>query len=365
MAYVPITQLPEAPSRQDPTNFATEADAFLGALPTFGIETNTAGAYFDAQTGIAETQADIAVEAAGTASAAATAAVAAASAAVWVSGTDYVPGDGVFSPITFFTYRSKSTFNSTTDPSADNTNWVLIGAGSAALFTTTNITAVDGQTVFTANYTVGAVIVTSFGAILTDTVDYAATNGTTVVLANAAFAGDPISIISFPTFSVADALPLSGGTLTGPLGGADATFTGALTAGSLAATTSLSGASLAVDEGTVSGDFIATSYNEEAVTLTGAATVDIDCTTGNVFSLSTTQNTTFTFSNPPATGTAYGFMLRLSGGGTHTVTYPASVRFSEGTAPDAPGNNKANVLVFTTFDGGTNWYGFQSGLEMA
>lgn len=37
-----ITALPTpVPSRADPTNFATRADAFLGALPTFGIELNT------------------------------------------------------------------------------------------------------------------------------------------------------------------------------------------------------------------------------------------------------------------------------------------------------------------------------------
>jgi len=35
-----ITTLPIAPSRQRPTDFSNEADAFLGALPTFGTEVN-------------------------------------------------------------------------------------------------------------------------------------------------------------------------------------------------------------------------------------------------------------------------------------------------------------------------------------
>lgn len=35
-----ITALPTPPSRDDPANFADEADAFLGALPTFGTEAN-------------------------------------------------------------------------------------------------------------------------------------------------------------------------------------------------------------------------------------------------------------------------------------------------------------------------------------
>ena len=47
MAYPPISALPSPPSRQDPANFADEADAFLGALPTFQTETNTAGTYIE------------------------------------------------------------------------------------------------------------------------------------------------------------------------------------------------------------------------------------------------------------------------------------------------------------------------------
>ncbi len=107
----------------------------------------------------------------------------------------------------------------------------------------------------------------------------------------------------------------------------------------------------------VTGEFIADSYNETFVTLTAAATVDVDCETGNVFALTTDQNTTFTFSNPPASGTAYGFMLRLTAGGTHTITYPASVDWAGATAPDAPASGETDVLVFTTTDGGTTWYG--------
>jgi hypothetical protein len=38
---MPITPLPTPPSRQRPDDFSDEADAFLGALPTFGSEANT------------------------------------------------------------------------------------------------------------------------------------------------------------------------------------------------------------------------------------------------------------------------------------------------------------------------------------
>ena len=39
-AFGDITPLPDPPQRTDPTNFATKADAFLGALPTFATEAN-------------------------------------------------------------------------------------------------------------------------------------------------------------------------------------------------------------------------------------------------------------------------------------------------------------------------------------
>ena len=348
MAYPPISALPSPPSRQDPANFADEADAFLGALPTFQTETNAAGDYFDSQNAVATTQAGIATTqatnaatSASSAAASATAAEAASGAELWVSGTTYAVGDNVYSPSTFFTYRSKSAFTSTTDPASDTTNWVLVGVGGTALLSVTNTTATQDQTAFTGSYTAGAVVVTLNGVILTDTTDYTATDGTNVTLATGADAGDEVGIIGFPTFVVANTLALSGGTLTGALAGTTATFSGAVTAAS----------------GDISGEFIADSYNETYVALTAAATVDVDCETGNVFALTTDQNTTFTFSNPPASGTAYGFMLRLTAGGTHTITYPASVDFAGATAPDAPASGETDVLVFTTTDGGTTWYG--------
>jgi hypothetical protein len=104
-------------------------------------------------------------------------------------------------------------------------------------------------------------------------------------------------------------------------------------------------------------ELIAKSYNETYVSLSAAASVTIDCETGNVFALTTGQNTTFVFSNPPASGTAYGFTLKLTSGGSHTITYPNSVDFAGGTAPDAPASGETDVLVFFTIDGGTNWYG--------
>ena len=107
----------------------------------------------------------------------------------------------------------------------------------------------------------------------------------------------------------------------------------------------------------LSEELKAKSYNETYVALSAGSTVDINNEAGNVFALTTNQNTTFTFSNPPSSGTSYGFTLKLTAGGTHTITYPNSVDFAGGSAPDAPASGETDVLVFFTVDGGTNWYG--------
>jgi sugar lactone lactonase YvrE len=48
-----------------------------------------------------------------------------------------------------------------------------------------------------------------------------------------------------------------------------------------------------------------------------------------------------------------------------TFTYPSSVDWPSGTAPDAPAVGETDVLVFYTEDGGTTYYGFQAGDAMA
>ena len=76
------------------------------------------------------------------------------------------------------------------------------------------------------------------------------------------------------------------------------------------------------------------------------------------FSLTMTGNTTFTFSGADS-GWSMGFILQLTGNGS-TVTWPASVKWAGGTAPDAPASGETDILVFHTRDGGSNWYGVLS-----
>lgn len=72
MAAPTIQSLPTPPSRNDePDVFVTRADAFLGALPTFGSEANTLASFCDGRAASAEQDADSASSSAASAVAAA------------------------------------------------------------------------------------------------------------------------------------------------------------------------------------------------------------------------------------------------------------------------------------------------------
>ena len=113
-----------------------------------------------------------------------------------------------------------------------------------------------------------------------------------------------------------------------------------------------------------SASVLATSYNENFVSLSGTSPT-IDCSAGNVFGITTSGTTTFSFSNVPSSGRAYGFTLDITAGGTHSLNWPSSVKFAGGTAPDAPASGETDVYGFYTRDGGTNWYGFLAGDAMS
>lgn len=316
MAYPPIATLPSPPSRQDPANFADEADAFLGALPDFGTEANALADYMENTTLVAaESEATdaaaSATAAAASASAAstsetnaansATAAANSASSAggvLWVSGTSYAVGYVVYSPIDFKNYRAIQATSGTTDPSADDTNWVQLGGIDGLTATASELNILDGATVTTAE----------------------------------------VNYLDITTLGTSEA--------------------------SKAVTADANGDVL------LSEELKAKSYNETyaAVTSSSNATT-VDCEAGNSFSHTLTENTTFTFSNPPATGTAYAFSIEIiqdASASGYTVTWPSSVDFPAATAPTLTATASAvDVFVFTTRDGGTTWYGFTAGQGIA
>lgn len=90
----------------------------------------------------------------------------------------------------------------------------------------------------------------------------------------------------------------------------------------------------------------------------------LNCASGNVFHVSLSAAiTSITFSNIPASGTAYGLTLAFTADGTaRAVTWPAAVKWSGGTAPTLTSTNaKVDIFVLTTWDGGTTWYSMVGG----
>lgn len=88
--------------------------------------------------------------------------------------------------------------------------------------------------------------------------------------------------------------------------------------------------------------------------IVAVAALDIDCSAGNYFTKTINANSTFTFSNAPASR-AYAFTLELTQT-SGNVTWPASVAWPKNTPPTLTAGN-TQVFVFLTDDGGTRWRG--------
>ena len=187
---------------------------------------------------------------------------------------------------------------------------------------------------------------------------------------------------------VADNLTISGGTVDNSvIGGTTAaagTFTnltasGTLTLGGTAVTSTAAeinyldvttlGTTEASKAVTADANGVVTFDNgvsEEytAVTSTSNATT-VNLQDGTNFSHTLTENTTFTFSNPAASGKVSSFTLKLvqdASASGYTVTWPSSVDWVSATAPTLTATASAvDYFVFITHDGGTNWYGFTAG----
>jgi len=125
----------------------------------------------------------------------------------------------------------------------------------------------------------------------------------------------------------------------------------------------------------IDGELVVSSYNETFAAVTSSSnSTTIDCEAGNVFSHTLSENTTFTFSNPPASGTAYGFSLKIvqdASASGYTVTWPSATiwpqkdQYLTTGAPQLTSTASAvDQFVFYTHDGGTTWYGFTAGLNL-
>jgi hypothetical protein len=128
-------------------------------------------------------------------------------------------------------------------------------------------------------------------------------------------------------------LPLAGGTMSGEINAADQLITRP----------------------------VLKDYGETKVAMAAHA---VDLSLGNVQTYTLSGNQTLTFTNPPATGTSGSFTLIVTNGGSATLTWPPAVDWAAATAPTLTAAG-IDVLVFTTIDGGTIWYGFLAGAALA
>jgi hypothetical protein len=94
-------------------------------------------------------------------------------------------------------------------------------------------------------------------------------------------------------------------------------------------------------------------------------TPSVDVGARDTYTLTTSGNTTFAFTGVPSSGQVGTFSLIITAGGTHTLTWPASVDWAGGAAPDAPASGETDVYTFMTVNGGTTFYGFLAGDAMA
>jgi len=88
---------------------------------------------------------------------------------------------------------------------------------------------------------------------------------------------------------------------------------------------------------------------------TAVSALEIDCNTSNYFTKTISGNSTFTFVNPAASGTATAFTLEL----THssgTITWPTSVKWNSDTAPSLT-TSKTHLFMFVSVNNGTTWRG--------
>ncbi len=145
----------------------------------------------------------------------------------------------------------------------------------------------------------------------------------------------------------------------------DATQTGALLAdGSVAATGAFNWADKQIIQAELKD------YSETSTAPSSAGgTLTLDLENGNSFNVTLTEDTAFTFSNPPATGKAGSFTVLLGqdGFGGWITTWPGSVVWPGGGGAPALTltASSTDLISFFTVDAGSTWFGFIGGLDFS
>ncbi len=278
-----ITTLPPAPSRQSPTTFSDDADAFLSALPTFGDEANATAADINQALEDAET---------------------ALSVADWAElYLGYKVDDPVLDNQGNALLTGALYFNSSNDIMRvyNGASWQDASSSVNGTANRYSYIATEGQTTFAATYDIGYIDVYVNGIRLTNA-DFVATNNTSIVLNVAAPAGTSIEIIGYGNFMFDMQVPSLATNKFLTNNGSDLTWGNPLPCAQIA------DASLA--SGTYSFDY----SNGDMQQLTAAGDITID------------------FINFPV-GKVTTFIIDALNWGSYAITLPAGMLFSSGTRP--------------------------------
>ena len=106
---------------------------------------------------------------------------------------------------------------------------------------------------------------------------------------------------------------------------------------------------------------------EESTAITSSSNAaTINLRDGDNFTHTLSENVTYTFSNPAASGKVSAFTLKVvQDSSARTITWPSSVDWAAATAPTITATSGGvDVFVFVTYDGGTTYYGFTAGQAM-
>jgi len=106
---------------------------------------------------------------------------------------------------------------------------------------------------------------------------------------------------------------------------------------------------------------------EESTAITSSSNAaTLNLRDGDNFTHTLSENVTYTFSNPAASGKVSAFSLKvIQDSSARTITWPASVDWAAATAPTITATSGGvDVFVFVTYDGGTTYYGFTAGQAM-
>lgn len=223
------------------------------------------------------------------------------------------------------------------------------------------------------------VILVNNGTDVVEATTYIANNATSVSITNLNVTSGNITTLSSTNASLGSAsitgANIASANVTNLVGTTLSYGSASITGANIASAniTNLTGTTASYGSASITGANIAsanigliyqprfTSYRETVVNNTNAGgTVSIDLSQGNIFNYTLTSSGSLVISNAPSSGISLSFtVILLQGtGGSKTLTYPASVKFTDGVAPVLTTTaGKYDVLTFFTVDGGTTYFG--------